>query len=107
MYLSLTNNIYKSDNGWILEDYKIYEYVTLSERSLDINPNDGIATKGQMFNISIDSPNLRQITIRNYMKIQELIAKVGGLVKGISIAIQLITFHFLRIQYLKYVYKKS
>ena len=81
MYMSLTNDVYKSDNGWILEDYKIFEYITLQEKSLDINPNDGIETKGQMFNISIDSPNLRQITVRNYMKIQELIAKVGGLVK--------------------------
>lgn len=103
LYISFTNNVYVSDNGWILTDSISYDYITLSAKSLDINPNDGYDTLNQMFNVSIDSPNIRQMTKRNYMKVQDLIAKVGGLVKGLFICVQIFLFHFSRVEYIHYV----
>lgn len=103
LYISFTNNVYVSDNGWILTDSINYNYITLSAKSLDINPNDGYDTLNQMFNVSIDSPNIRRVTKRNYMKVQDLIAKVGGLVKGLFIFVQIFLFHYTRVEYIHYV----
>lgn len=103
LYISFTNDVYVSDNGWILTDSVNYDYITLSVKSLDINPNDGYDTLNQMFNVSIDSPNIRQITKRNYMKVQDLIAKVGGLVKGLFICVQIFLFHYSRVEYIHHV----
>lgn len=103
LYISFTNNVYMSDNGFILTDSNSYNYVTLSAKSLDINPNDGIDTLNQMFNVTIDSPNIRQVTKRNYMKVQDLIAKVGGLVKGLIICVQVFLIHYSRVEYIHFV----
>lgn len=103
LYLSFTYDVYDSDNGWLLTDVKEYGFVSLSQSHLDINPIDGIDYKNMMYVVSFDSPNIRRVIKRSYLKLQELIAKVGGLVKGLTIALQLMFSHYLRYNYIYFV----
>jgi hypothetical protein len=99
-FLRFTNNIYLSDNGWLLENVIEYPYITLNSIKFDVNPLVSKNTEGNMWWITFESPNLRVNSKRSYMKIQELIAKVGGLVKGLTLIIQIISYDYFRYKYL-------
>ena len=88
-YLRFNNNKYSSDNGWIWQNIVEYHYTSLQNIKIDINPiNEASPT---IFDITLESPKISETTKRNYLKIQELFAKVGGLVKGLHIVAGLFT----------------
>lgn len=97
-YFRFSTNVYISENGWILEDEKSFFYTKLDNIKFDINPAEDIL-KGNMYWITFESPRLRKVVKRHYMKVQELLAKIGGLVKGLTIVIQIITYHYCMFSY--------
>lgn len=60
--------------GWLLED--IYEEEILNIRSVVKDVSTGY--NGNLFWFTIDSPNIRTKIVRSYMKVQDVIAKIGG-----------------------------
>lgn len=103
-YFRFSTNKYISDNGWILEDLKTEQYIKLSSSRFDMAPVEGTPLEDHLYWITLESPRLRTIYKRQYMKIQELFAKIGGLVKGITLAIQILTYQYFRFDYIMYLF---
>eukprot|EP00340_Litonotus_pictus_P010960 CAMPEP_0170539816 /NCGR_PEP_ID=MMETSP0209-20121228/104225_1 /TAXON_ID=665100 ORGANISM="Litonotus pictus, Strain P1" /NCGR_SAMPLE_ID=MMETSP0209 /ASSEMBLY_ACC=CAM_ASM_000301 /LENGTH=254 /DNA_ID=CAMNT_0010841959 /DNA_START=776 /DNA_END=1537 /DNA_ORIENTATION=+ len=55
----------------------------------------------------IDAPTLTKKTLRNYLKVQELFARVGGLANAFWIIIKILTYHFMKFKYYFFVYENS
>lgn len=101
-YLLFTNDVFYSDNGWILEDIKKIDYIALSNTYPDINllPDDMM---NKIYALILQSPQLRKKTTRNYMKVQELFAKIGGIANMFTIMVKILSYSFLRYKYLMYI----
>ena len=50
--------------------------------------------------INFDSPNLVDDISRSYMKIQDLLAKVGGMINALIIIMKIMTYNYIRFLYL-------
>lgn len=55
-----------------------------------------------MYWITFESPNIREIEKRSYMKVQDLFAKVGGIINAIFIIINILFYDYLR-----FIFKKD
>lgn len=96
--LSMTNNTLVSDRGWLLEDKVEYSYGQLLEYKSELMVYyPGVTSIGKF---SFDSPNLVDKISRSYMKLQDLFAKVGGLINALMIIMKILTFHYIRFNYL-------
>lgn len=97
-------NMYSSDNGYLLEDIIKEEYVSLENMLTDVNSSKIQKDTINMLFFFLSSPNIRTLIKRNYLKIQDLIAKVGGLVKGLVLIVTIITFTYTQFSYTNYIY---
>lgn len=101
MYLRFINNIFISDNGWIFEDEKITEFIQYesfgSEVALDKSNTPWV------YWLIFESPNLRIRIDRNYIKLQDWFANIGGFLSVIFIFVRLITADHLRFCYLNFL----
>lgn len=102
-YYYFVNNAYYSDNGWMLEDYKNTYYPGLQRLDKDINYVSGTPLENYCLSFHFRSSNFRNRINRNYMKVQELFAKVGGIANAVLIIIRVITYHYLRFIYLVFI----
>lgn len=103
--MSFYNKEYRSDNGWMLEDNTDYKYISADKFTSEISRfYDEYSSSNTLFEINLESPNFVLKTNRKYMKIQELIAKVGGLVKGFTLCIQIIFMHLFKFNYLMSIF---
>ena len=96
-YIRFNNNKYLTDNGWILENVYEFNYTSLQDIKIDINPINKVSPT--IFDITFESPKISEITLRSYLKVQELIAKVGGLVKGLNIGATILTYLYFSYSY--------
>lgn len=100
-YFRVVYNAFESDNGILLEEKIRREFIYLDS----IVPDD-LLLKYQgdnsdvLFWLALESPKLRNLTTREYMKIQDLIAKLGGLSNAIIVICRILTYHYLRYLYL-------
>ena len=104
-YFRFNNSKYLTDNGWILENTIQYNYIILQDIKYDIGPLSEI--NSIFIEITFESPKIREITTRNYLKIQELIAKVGGVVKGLHIFASIFTYMYFQYSYRIHIIKLS
>lgn len=98
-FIRFVNDELESDNGWLLENKKKYNYISLNSIRLEINsltPNFPL----HMYWLTIVSPQIKNYSLRKYMKVQDLFADIGGIINALVIMSKLIFFN-----YLKYVYK--
>lgn len=96
-FISITNNVYESDNGWILEDLMSLPFVELADNYVGYNV---LSTSSSIIgSFTIDSPQLRNVIKRNYMKVQDLFAKVGGLINALLILLKALTYHYFKYKY--------
>ena len=95
---SLTNNTFISDNGWLLEDKISYSYVQISEKKSEIAGYYAGITP--IVTVSLDSLNIVDTISRSYMKVQDLLAKIGGIINALIIITKILTFHYLRFLYI-------
>lgn len=114
-YFRFRNDIFIYDNGWILEDKVTKQFIKLESTV----PDDlKVAWEGEdsymTFMLSLESPNVNQYTYRNYLKIQDLLAKIGGFANTAIIIMRIITYSYLRFNYVYFIrneilshYKKS
>lgn len=98
-YVRILKDRFISDNGWLLESEVITDFLSFQDVKLEINspspsyPND-------LYWITVESPQVRNYYFRNYMKIQDLFAKIGGIINAFVIISKVIFFHYLRYKYL-------
>ena len=98
---SLLDDVLVSDNGWILES--IYEthiptIKTISRDTFQSNFRERVK-------IDFDSQKIRNKTKRQYLKVQELFAKIGGLFNAFSMIIHVILFDYIRFKFRVYYSK--
>lgn len=104
-YVRITRDLFESDNGWLLAAKEPIDYISLESIKIDLNQ----ATKSLygdsivLYNITFEAPKKRIKTLRNYMKVQDLFAKIGGLMNVIFIIFRVLCSHFIDFKYKCYV----
>lgn len=100
--ISINSNSIISDIGWIFNDLVIQEYVKINsfdvEYSIISEHNEGYNTQ-----FIINSPAEVTIIQRNYVKVQEIFAKVGGVLNALFIIAKLLFSDFLRFKYHQFI----
>lgn len=87
--------------GWLLEN--IEEQEVFSVRS---SYKDVISDKnGNLYYISLTSPNIRTKIVRTYMKIQDMFAKVGGFFNALFIIATVMSKHYVDFSYYRHIYQ--
>ena len=76
-FLSFTNELIITDNGWVFESMEEVSFISLvkSETELEIRGDKNI-----IFSANIDSPLKRRVITRKYMKIQDFLGNLGGFI---------------------------
>lgn len=97
-YVKFTNNEFVSDNGWLFDDKKEYKYISLDRVIAEINSKSP-TYPSHMYWITIVSPQIRNYSIRKYMKIQDLFANIGGIINALVIISKLMFYHYLKYTY--------
>lgn len=106
-YMRFGNNQLISDNGWIFGDYITQNYPVLqSIVPDDLHFPDSGRDENMMFLMTLESPATRKIIFRSYMKIQDLFAKIGGVINVTLVLVQLCSHHYLRFIYYFYIREK-
>lgn len=103
-FMRFAINSMNSDIGWLLEDLREYTYVQLDSKILNeqnIPPTGD--NKDMVYALSLESPRFRQVISRQYMKLQDLFAKIGGIMNALLIFVKVISYHYLRFLYIYYV----
>ena len=102
IYVAVTNNTFISDNGWLLENSVLLNYAQISEVRIDmLTYSKGNTPIGAY---TFHSPRLVDKIRRSYMKIQDLAAKIGGIINAMFIIINLLTIKYLRFLYIGNLY---
>lgn len=89
-------NLQQSDNGWMIQDIKQTEYIALKTYSEIIT---GFGENSHLFTLILESSPIRKKTQRNYMKVQDLFAKIGGLFNACVMIANLILYDYIRFKF--------
>ncbi len=104
-YLTLSNNTFISDIGWILESKQEDNYIQVKSTTTDVMTyTSGITPYGA---VTISSTMISGKVTRSYMKVQDLAAKIGGLINALLIIAYICSYHFLRFCYMEELYSQS
>lgn len=107
IYYYFVNSYYESDNGWIFEDKATSHFYTKTDSDYDLNNNESNSNVRNFLTIIFSGDKLQNRVIRNYLKVQELFAKVGGIANAVFIIVKILTFHYLRFTYLSFIRRNS
>jgi hypothetical protein len=114
-YTTISKNFYKrfeiyfknidyiTDSGLLLEDKQPKRYLMLDRtyEAFDFRTNSD-----NFFAFVLRMSNNRDIYTRKYVKVQEILANMGGLIKGIILAVQILFFLFQRANYYFFLIEK-
>lgn len=97
-FIYISNNQYRSDNGWIIEDTRYIDYYQLYKYIPEINSKVDYDDGYVLWNTLV-SPNISKETNRSYVKVQNLFANIGGIVNAFIIIINVFFNHYLRFNF--------
>lgn len=97
-FIFFSNNQYRSDNGWIIEDTRYIDYYQLYKYIPEINSKVDYDDGYVLWNTLV-SPNISKETNRSYVKVQNLFANIGGIVNAFIIIINVFFNHYLRFNF--------
>lgn len=103
---SVNNNVYYSDDGWLIESFRQINFLSLRERRMDFSLSSTTADNVVM-NLLLESPFLIEKINRNYLKLQELFARIGELANAFYIIIKIFSNDYLRFKYLFFLRDES
>lgn len=89
-----------SHNGWLLEDKQYTIVNKLKSMTIDVST----AYYGNLYWITLSSPKIRTKIERTYMKVQDMLAKIGGFFNALYISILIISKNFINFSFIKYIY---
>ena len=101
IYIEISKNLLISDVGWIIENREIQNANFISVTKEDVY----VPTSNEVFAFNIGSPKFRENTLRSYMKVQELFAKIGGLFNAFSIIVKVLLYNYVNFKF-RYFYSK-
>lgn len=90
----------ETNEGWLIDNIVKKEYITRKAITKDLNP----VINGSIFSMTFESTNVRSRIIRNYMKIQDLLAKIGGFFNALLIICYLLTTNYVDFNYYTSLY---
>ncbi len=102
-FLRFTNNIFSRDDGWILEDVTNLNYIAFESDHQQFY----IWEYRTVYMVTLESPLQYIKYTRRYMTIQELIAKIGGIINGLYILVIIIFRHYIKFIYVQMLALKS
>lgn len=94
-YLKLSYDKLQSDNGWILEETFETEIITLQS----IRESPALKETSLLISFVFEASKQRKFTTRNYLKVQDLLAKLGGLFNACSLVFQVLIYDYIRFKY--------
>ena len=105
VYVYVTSNQLISDNGYLLNSNSIINYLSVTNTKAELLQY----TKGitPLAAISVATDVLSGRYYRSYMKIQDLLAKIGGFFNALYIFSYILSFHYIRFLYIKKIYKET
>lgn len=98
--ISFQNNILKTNKGWIFEDFIEQNYV-----SYDTLISEVFISQNELIRMFIDSPTFVALNVREYMKIQDLLASIGGFFNAIYMIMTFLTYHYISFEYYLSIYE--
>lgn len=104
-FIKFTMDEFKSDNGWLLEDIKLNKFISFHSMNVEINAVPSSFPNAYYW-VTIVSPQIRKINFRSFLKIQELAAKIGGLINAFVITTNILFYHYFRYKYVHNIAKK-
>lgn len=100
-YMRFVYNAFETDIGLLIDEKVRQNFIYLdSIVPDDLNLIEKGPEKNVLFWLALESPKLRNLISRSYMKIPDLLAKIGGLCNTIIILSKLVSLHYLRFLYL-------
>eukprot|EP00340_Litonotus_pictus_P002491 CAMPEP_0170519090 /NCGR_PEP_ID=MMETSP0209-20121228/4624_1 /TAXON_ID=665100 ORGANISM="Litonotus pictus, Strain P1" /NCGR_SAMPLE_ID=MMETSP0209 /ASSEMBLY_ACC=CAM_ASM_000301 /LENGTH=596 /DNA_ID=CAMNT_0010804885 /DNA_START=116 /DNA_END=1906 /DNA_ORIENTATION=+ len=96
----LKRSMVVTDIGWILEEIAEEEVITL-----DAPLKELYIHFVQKLHMQVGVPQRRTKLVRNYLKVQELFAKIGGLFNAVSIICHVILYDYINFSYRIYYSK--
>lgn len=98
IHLLISKFDFISDNGWILEDNQETRFLKKTDHLVNVSPKSRFFPNDLVW-FSLESPKIKTKYYRSYMKIQDLFAKVGGLINACLIVTQIFFYHYLNFLY--------
>eukprot|EP00340_Litonotus_pictus_P001420 CAMPEP_0170527210 /NCGR_PEP_ID=MMETSP0209-20121228/12674_1 /TAXON_ID=665100 ORGANISM="Litonotus pictus, Strain P1" /NCGR_SAMPLE_ID=MMETSP0209 /ASSEMBLY_ACC=CAM_ASM_000301 /LENGTH=587 /DNA_ID=CAMNT_0010817585 /DNA_START=53 /DNA_END=1812 /DNA_ORIENTATION=- len=94
----LKKTLISTDVGWMLEEKSDQEALTLNKPAKELF----IPSLYEKLTIELDVPLKRGKVTRNYLKLQELFAKIGGLFNAVNIICHVLLYDYIRFKYRVY-----
>lgn len=104
-YIRFRKDVFIDDSGWLLENYKTTECISMADHYVDVNPNTADHIKDNLYWMTFESPSIRKKITRSYMKLQDLLAKIGGIVKGSVVIVEMLLIFYSKFKYSFFVIK--
>jgi hypothetical protein len=99
-FVNVEKGILKTHKGWLFENNVDEEYFSQKEITVDVNPS----VDNDFYRITFISGNLRTKDIRSYMKIQDLLAKLGGFYNGLLLICYVLIKDYVDFDYYNSIY---
>ena len=100
--INIIKNFLESDNGWLLENIKVYSASVVDNYHIIYKMIEDYPEIAKV-SINIASPSDVIKITRNYMKIQDLFAKIGGVITAFTLLFKIIFYNYFRFKYLVYL----
>lgn len=91
---------FSTNNGWLLDDEVKEDILSVKSITQDISSSDG-----NLFWVTLSSPNIRNKIKRSYMKVQDMLAKIGGFFNALYMVILILTKNYVNFSFYNYIYK--
>ena len=95
--MGFTVDSFQSDNGWIREDIKTYSFI--SQKGFTLSELSGKVNEANIFRLAIETTQLSKAYIRTYMKIQDLLANIGGIFNACFIIVYGKTYQYYNLHH--------
>lgn len=100
--IELSNNTFTSDEGWLFENLHTYYYFKYEK--IKIQSSISSAYDNNKVTIALSSLTTVSITKRDYTKLTDLLAKLGGIINVLYLSVGFLSSGIVRFEYLKYVF---
>jgi hypothetical protein len=92
-----------TDSGIVLESFDMKSYLKLEKKEENLE----IGKKEPFFKSSLMLSNIREVVQRKYMKAQDFISHIGGLVKGIITVLEFLLMTYTNTKYFTFLINES
>lgn len=99
------NDVYRSDDGWLLSSLVETSYLAYDSTTSDyiVNKDPNSIYYNHLYWATFESPYLRLVTTRSFLKFQDFLSNVGGFTSIIMALIKMLAHNHLRFNYLLFL----